>query len=892
MKTILTAVFLAAGTLFAQIPDQWDAPIVKQAVHNVTIYRGESYMFSPRFTLNDQPYAIPTNATVTLYWTTNNWATAPWATSGVVVVGSTGVVHATWTPACDSGSTYYQYFVGVGETGGLMYRARGQIVMGASPGFQPSGAPLPVWDGWTNNFTYCTWAAMLGVSNAVMSAVTSETARATAAEEILSTNYVGPLAATSTADRAYADAAVAAETNRAKLAESALLVTAEAGCATGGLALATATAANVTGGLNTAEISLCLTGAVSTGAAGAVGVTNRTVYVSIPAGGSGSGTSTQDVQGIAGAMDTTARVAWATSAGTAAMATNSDSATVAGTATNAQSVPWTGLTGTQPKLAAATNADTVTTLTGAQIAAAGGLTNVPTLSQAAAAGDFAGTETITPFRLGMHDAESGFPSYFATYDFNSEIRALQNDGVSLTDFRAHNLYSENLYGSGVNISGITAAQVGADPAGTAGVVQANLTTHTNRTDNPHSVTAAQVGALSSVLAATTNYGPVVATSTNGQVVTVMYNTNLLVGPIGATGGTGATGANGTNAMVVAGTVTTLPAGTPAWVTNTVSANTNMLTFGIPAGTNGTGGAGSSGDSVNVTNLLVTIQTNVSYTSTGTAFTLGSTSRRADFFWTVTNNSTVTISPAMTSGQSFEITVSNALAGAVITWPAGVLVQSASTTLSDTNAAVGIYYYNVNAFASTLVGTPTTNMLKSVNMTTITGPAGSNGTNWDSTSSAFTTAVFAAVSPLCATQVAVVAALSGFTNTINAIGSTQATVSATITSWTTNMPLQNWATSAVLSVVNGTGTITSTSSRFLTLNTTTGTTITVSTGTFSTGSVFHEALFVYGTNAITWDATVFDTTLATATWSTTKTNSVQLFGTIGLGQKIGVTWQSW
>lgn len=40
----------------------------------------------------------------------------------------------------------------------------------------------------------------------------------------------------------------------------------------------------------------------------------------------------------------------------------------------------------------------------------------------------------------------------------------------------------------------TAAQVGADAAGSAAAVQANLTTHTGRTDNPHGVTPAQIGA--------------------------------------------------------------------------------------------------------------------------------------------------------------------------------------------------------------------------------------------------------------------------------------------------------------------------------------------------------------------------------------------------------------
>ena len=45
-----------------------------------------------------------------------------------------------------------------------------------------------------------------------------------------------------------------------------------------------------------------------------------------------------------------------------------------------------------------------------------------------------------------------------------------------------------------NPHSVTAAQVGADPAGSAAAVQTNLTSHINDKSNPHSVTAAQVGA--------------------------------------------------------------------------------------------------------------------------------------------------------------------------------------------------------------------------------------------------------------------------------------------------------------------------------------------------------------------------------------------------------------
>ena len=46
-----------------------------------------------------------------------------------------------------------------------------------------------------------------------------------------------------------------------------------------------------------------------------------------------------------------------------------------------------------------------------------------------------------------------------------------------------------------NPHGVTAAQAGADPAGSADAVQTNLDSHTAATDNPHSVTTSQIGAV-------------------------------------------------------------------------------------------------------------------------------------------------------------------------------------------------------------------------------------------------------------------------------------------------------------------------------------------------------------------------------------------------------------
>lgn len=49
-------------------------------------------------------------------------------------------------------------------------------------------------------------------------------------------------------------------------------------------------------------------------------------------------------------------------------------------------------------------------------------------------------------------------------------------------------------GNKSNPHGVTAAQVGADPSGSASAVQSNLDTHTNNKSNPHEVTASQIGA--------------------------------------------------------------------------------------------------------------------------------------------------------------------------------------------------------------------------------------------------------------------------------------------------------------------------------------------------------------------------------------------------------------
>jgi len=92
----------------------------------------------------------------------------------------------------------------------------------------------------------------------------------------------------------------------------------------------------------------------------------------------------------------------------------------------------------------------------------------------------------------------------ATKQYVDEVSA----GVVLGQIPDGSITSEKLSG-GVNTTltvstthvgrtdnphSVTAAQCGADPSGSAAAVQASLNAHTGRTDNPHGVTVAQIGA--------------------------------------------------------------------------------------------------------------------------------------------------------------------------------------------------------------------------------------------------------------------------------------------------------------------------------------------------------------------------------------------------------------
>lgn len=80
-------------------------------------------------------------------------------------------------------------------------------------------------------------------------------------------------------------------------------------------------------------------------------------------------------------------------------------------------------------------------------------------------------------------------------DGKSAYQAAVESGYSGTETAFNGALAEvpGHISSQSNPHAVTAAQVGADPAGSAAAVQTSLTAHTGNTGNPHSVTAAQVG---------------------------------------------------------------------------------------------------------------------------------------------------------------------------------------------------------------------------------------------------------------------------------------------------------------------------------------------------------------------------------------------------------------
>lgn len=122
------------------------------------------------------------------------------------------------------------------------------------------------------------------------------------------------------------------------------------------------------------------------------------------------------------------------------------------------------------------------------------------------AADLMGTVPIANGGTGATDGATGLANLFAagstvlssnqygetlpTAGSAGRVFFKKSDGSDMEAINAH-ISNEN------NPHNVTAAQVGADVSGSAAAVQSNLTVHISDENNPHKVTAAQIGALSS-----------------------------------------------------------------------------------------------------------------------------------------------------------------------------------------------------------------------------------------------------------------------------------------------------------------------------------------------------------------------------------------------------------
>ena len=93
-------------------------------------------------------------------------------------------------------------------------------------------------------------------------------------------------------------------------------------------------------------------------------------------------------------------------------------------------------------------------------------------------------------------AEKGATGGVATLDDSGKVPREQLPAMNYDPAGSAEAVQDNLNAhtnDKNNPHGVTAKQVGADPAGSASAVQGNLNTHTSNKNNPHGVTAAQVG---------------------------------------------------------------------------------------------------------------------------------------------------------------------------------------------------------------------------------------------------------------------------------------------------------------------------------------------------------------------------------------------------------------
>ena len=98
--------------------------------------------------------------------------------------------------------------------------------------------------------------------------------------------------------------------------------------------------------------------------------------------------------------------------------------------------------------------------------------------------DWTQGQTVAP-----NGADAGLPPQHGYNYLMEQVNAAQSASNEIDGAVSSHLEDKD------NPHEVTAEQVGADPAGSAASVQGNLDVHTNNKENPHGVTATQTGAL-------------------------------------------------------------------------------------------------------------------------------------------------------------------------------------------------------------------------------------------------------------------------------------------------------------------------------------------------------------------------------------------------------------
>ena len=417
---------------------------------------------------------------------------------------------------------------------------------------------------------------------------------------------------------------------------------------------------------------------------------------------------------------------------------NVATATYATTAGSASNAPWSGLTGTQPKLSAVTNADTVTTITGSQIAAAGGLTNAAAFDPAGAAAG------VTAASIGAAEAMTPLSEFTWTTNGNSQIVITRYIGSAVFVYPPPTINGLPVYtiGEGAFSNNATLRVFLAPPYldsistnaffGCTSLVYVRLSFTELITIGPGAfagctglpslrvpvcVQTIGAGALSNCTALTevefegslptcgTNilYGTSAnvyrvsgcsgfSSTLDGRPVIIWGERALvtegIIGPDGSTnrphGATGIIPALPLPTLTQLG-VPGLIASSNAPIVAAVASNTAAIAANTPA---------------------------LIYDATGNGLTLASTNRWQEYSVYLTNNWTITIAPAMTAGQRFDLAVAHSTSNQVMAWPAGVVCQTASTGVTFTNTTGFTDWYTISCRGTNAtVGVTKTNLFQ-------------------------------------------------------------------------------------------------------------------------------------------------------------------------------------